>query len=361
MSDAFLSTPAVRPHAAYRPLENCMRISRLRNSCASSMLKRTPSSGSVSVHCGAADLHADAVDLQEKVLRQQDRGVEIEHRAADRYMAQKRVVLGFRLQLAADDENAAGAFYGVMRIGSGRLAGSALCEMHDHRHRVPRDIQLLSPLPEGERRSAKKRRLNTAIVLASALPRSGRWPARMKRLQRASLIRLLAPPEPGRKWEDFLKFDKKILHWRRTDTSQALTERWPSGRRRSPAKGVYRKRYRGFESLLLRHPAPFGLRVADHLKPEGRRVSPEASAKGDGVLWYVYFLKLSNEDIYVGSTNDLKRRFVSHQNGYVTSTKSFRPVSLLSYLAVETEIVARSLERYFKSGSGKAFANKRLW
>ncbi len=30
-------------------------------------------------------------------------------------------------------------------------------------------------------------------------------------------------------------------------------ERWPSGRRRSPAKGVYRKRYRGFESLLLRH------------------------------------------------------------------------------------------------------------
>ncbi len=29
-------------------------------------------------------------------------------------------------------------------------------------------------------------------------------------------------------------------------------ERWPSGRRRSPAKGVYRERYRGFESLLLR-------------------------------------------------------------------------------------------------------------
>lgn len=31
------------------------------------------------------------------------------------------------------------------------------------------------------------------------------------------------------------------------------TERWPSGRRRSPAKGVYRRRYRGFESLPLRH------------------------------------------------------------------------------------------------------------
>jgi hypothetical protein len=30
-------------------------------------------------------------------------------------------------------------------------------------------------------------------------------------------------------------------------------ERWPSGRRRSPAKGVYLDRYRGFESLPLRH------------------------------------------------------------------------------------------------------------
>ena len=30
-------------------------------------------------------------------------------------------------------------------------------------------------------------------------------------------------------------------------------ERWPSGRRRTPGKRVYRKRYRGFESLPLRH------------------------------------------------------------------------------------------------------------
>ncbi|MDF2940436.1 MAG: hypothetical protein K0R66_1078, partial [Gammaproteobacteria bacterium] len=36
--------------------------------------------------------------------------------------------------------------------------------------------------------------------------------------------------------------------------SQQDLERWPSGRRRSPAKGVYgQKLYRGFESLPLRH------------------------------------------------------------------------------------------------------------
>ena len=77
-------------------------------------------------------------------------------------------------------------------------------------------------------------------------------------------------------------------------------------------------------------------------------------------MWYVYFLKLSNGDLYVGSTDDLRRRFASHEKGQVLSTKLFRPMALKSYIAVEGETHARRLERYFKSGSGKAFANKRL-
>jgi putative endonuclease len=77
-------------------------------------------------------------------------------------------------------------------------------------------------------------------------------------------------------------------------------------------------------------------------------------------VWYVYFLETSNKDIYVGSTNDLRRRFRSHQSGHVSSTKDYLPVLLKSYVAVETEAHARRLEKYFKSGSGKAFANKRL-
>jgi putative endonuclease len=44
----------------------------------------------------------------------------------------------------------------------------------------------------------------------------------------------------------------------------------------------------------------------------------------------------------------------------VVSTKLFRPLALKSYVAVEGEAHARRLERYFKSGSGKAFAKKRL-
>ena len=77
-------------------------------------------------------------------------------------------------------------------------------------------------------------------------------------------------------------------------------------------------------------------------------------------MWYVYFLELSNGDIYVGSTNDLRRRFHSHQYGLVTSTKAYVPPVLKSYVAVAGEEKARQLERCFKSGSGKAFAKKRF-
>ncbi|MFZ5930403.1 MAG: GIY-YIG nuclease family protein [Pseudomonadota bacterium] len=77
-------------------------------------------------------------------------------------------------------------------------------------------------------------------------------------------------------------------------------------------------------------------------------------------MWYVYFLELNNGSIYVGSTPDLKRRFESHQKEQVQSTKAYAPMMLKSYVAVETEAIARELEKYFKSGSGKAIALKRF-
>jgi putative endonuclease len=77
-------------------------------------------------------------------------------------------------------------------------------------------------------------------------------------------------------------------------------------------------------------------------------------------MWYVYFLELANGDIYVGSTNDLKARVREHQRGDVISTRPFRPLKLRSYVAVETQGQARELERYFKTGSGKAVARKRF-
>jgi putative endonuclease len=56
----------------------------------------------------------------------------------------------------------------------------------------------------------------------------------------------------------------------------------------------------------------------------------------------------------------INRRFESHQKGQVRSTKAYSPVKLRSYVAVETRNQARELEKYFKSGSGKAIAMKRF-
>jgi putative endonuclease len=77
-------------------------------------------------------------------------------------------------------------------------------------------------------------------------------------------------------------------------------------------------------------------------------------------MYYVYFLELSNNDIYVGFSSNLKQRFKAHNNGKVHATAGFLPAKLKSYVAVETKEKAMDLERYFKTGSGKAVAIKRF-
>jgi putative endonuclease len=78
-------------------------------------------------------------------------------------------------------------------------------------------------------------------------------------------------------------------------------------------------------------------------------------------MWFVYVLKSQVSDfIYIGSTNDLKRRLSEHNEGLSSSTKPYKPYDLLIYIAVQTESQARSLEQYFKTGSGKAILYKRF-
>ena len=62
-------------------------------------------------------------------------------------------------------------------------------------------------------------------------------------------------------------------------------------------------------------------------------------------MWYVYFLQLNNGDIYVGSTNDLRRRLDSHQHGRVRSTKPYLPAGLKCYVAMLARQSARELEK----------------
>lgn len=78
-------------------------------------------------------------------------------------------------------------------------------------------------------------------------------------------------------------------------------------------------------------------------------------------MWYyVYILKLSNGLHYYGCTVDLKKRLIRHGNGDNKFTKNLRPVQLIWCCAFPSRFEAYKFEKYLKSGSGRAFALKRL-
>ena len=78
-------------------------------------------------------------------------------------------------------------------------------------------------------------------------------------------------------------------------------------------------------------------------------------------MWYVYVLKSEPDGkLNIGSTNDLKRRIYQQNSGIVESTKPRLPLQLQAYIAVQYEDVARSIEKYLKTGSGHALLHKRI-
>ena len=71
---------------------------------------------------------------------------------------------------------------------------------------------------------------------------------------------------------------------------------------------------------------------------------------------WVYILKSkADKQLYVGSTNDLRRRFEEHNKGQVRSTKSRAPFELRYYEAYFSEEDARHREHSLKK-DGNALA-----
>ena len=80
-------------------------------------------------------------------------------------------------------------------------------------------------------------------------------------------------------------------------------------------------------------------------------------------MYYVYLLRsIPNPDqTYIGFTENLKARLAAHNHGQSPHTSKYKPWELITYLAFKEKAQALSFERYLKSHSGKAFANKRFW
>ena len=80
-------------------------------------------------------------------------------------------------------------------------------------------------------------------------------------------------------------------------------------------------------------------------------------------MLYVYCLISVNDPTlrYIGFTENLRERLADHNTGGTQSTSNGRPWKLQGYVAFDSKSKAVAFERYLKSGSGIAFARKRLW
>ncbi|NLT66590.1 MAG: GIY-YIG nuclease family protein [Acidobacteria bacterium] len=78
---------------------------------------------------------------------------------------------------------------------------------------------------------------------------------------------------------------------------------------------------------------------------------------------YVYLLRSipHPEQRYVGLTSNLQRRLATHNQGNSLCTSRFAPWRIITAIRFEDDERAVAFERYLKTGSGRAFANKHLW
>jgi len=77
-------------------------------------------------------------------------------------------------------------------------------------------------------------------------------------------------------------------------------------------------------------------------------------------MWYVYVLCNRQGQLYIGSTNNLRRRIDEHNSGKTQTTRILGPFRLEAYVAIPDETRARALEKYFKAGSGRAVLRKHI-
>ena len=74
----------------------------------------------------------------------------------------------------------------------------------------------------------------------------------------------------------------------------------------------------------------------------------------------MYVLKsLKNNDMYIGSTADVKKRLVLHNCGKVKSTRAYCPWELIEIRHVTTRSEAMKLEKFFKNHQQKEILKKK--
>jgi putative endonuclease len=78
-------------------------------------------------------------------------------------------------------------------------------------------------------------------------------------------------------------------------------------------------------------------------------------------MWYAYILQSKKDGcLYIGLTNDLRRRLGLHNNGKVHSTRLRKPFSVIYYEAHHNKYDAAKREQFLKTGWGKGWIKRTL-
>lgn len=78
-------------------------------------------------------------------------------------------------------------------------------------------------------------------------------------------------------------------------------------------------------------------------------------------MYYTYVLRSDKDGkLYVGWTDDLRKRIKEHNAGKVTATRHRRPLRLVYYEACLDKNKAIKREKYFKTGFGRRFLKERI-
>lgn len=73
-------------------------------------------------------------------------------------------------------------------------------------------------------------------------------------------------------------------------------------------------------------------------------------------MYSIYIIESQRDKrLYVGMSQNVKKRIKEHNTGYVFSTKGYRPWKLVYSELVGSRVGARIKEKYYKSGSGKEY------
>jgi putative endonuclease len=80
-------------------------------------------------------------------------------------------------------------------------------------------------------------------------------------------------------------------------------------------------------------------------------------------MYYIYLIRSINypDQKYIGCTENLKKRLSEHNCGTTFHTAKYMPWELVSFTAFHGKDKATAFEKYLKSGSGREFAQRRLW